>query len=87
MDTTTALAITPLHRGDFDGPPYPFLLVPLTFWLVVVGLVVWFAVNRRRHDRAVGVRAGEQVLAERYAAGDIDEEDYRIRRAVLREKE
>jgi len=26
------------------------------------------------------------VLAERYAAGDIDEAEYRARRAVLREK-
>lgn len=86
MSTLTALALTPLHRGDFDGPPFPFLLVPLTFWLVLVGLVVWFVLNRRRDARAGGVLAGEQVLAERYAAGEIDEEDYRARRAVLREK-
>ena len=86
MSTVTALALTPLHAGDLDGPPFPFLLVPLTLWLVVVGLVVWFVLSRRRHDRASGVRAGEQVLAERYAAGDIDEKDYRIRRAGLREE-
>ena len=86
MTTLTALALTPMHPGDFHGPPFPFLLVPLTFWLVLVGLVVWFVLSRRRHEGDSGLRAGEQVLAQRYAGGDIDEEDYRARRAVLREQ-
>lgn len=83
---TLSTALVPLHRGDFDGPPFPFLLVPLTFWLVVVGLVTWLVLSRRSRERTGGMRTGEKVLAERYAEGSIDEEEYRARRAVLRER-
>ncbi len=69
-----------------DGPPFPLFLVPL-FWLVFLAVVVTAIVLSRRHREAgEGRRAGERVLAERFAAGTIDDEEYRLRRAVLREK-
>ena len=71
------------HDGWHHGGWFPwFPLVPLFF----IGLwvtVFWF-VGRRW--RTLGPRdAGERVLAERYARGEIDEHELRQRRAVLRD--
>jgi putative membrane protein len=58
------------------------LLFPL-FWLaVVVGVVLLF----RRRWGSYHVRSGRSVLAERYARGEISEEEYRTRAAVLKER-
>jgi putative membrane protein len=60
-----------------DGAWFP--LFPLLFLGLWVVLLV--TVGRRwRHSRG----GGESVLAERYARGEIDEAEYRERRAVLR---
>jgi putative membrane protein len=57
-----------------------FLVFPL-FWLaVIVGLVFLF---RRRRDHR-HTEPGEAVLAERYARGEITEEEYRQRASVLK---
>jgi putative membrane protein len=57
----------------------------LLLWgLLVVGVVALL----RRRARSTSVeprRTAEELLAERFARGDIDEEEYRRRRDVLRE--
>jgi putative membrane protein len=90
MSTLTILAAAEPFMRDgahhWDGPPFPFFLFPL-FWLLLLGgVVLWVALGRRRRDRAAGRMAGERVLAERYAAGAIDEAEFRSRQAVLRDK-
>ena len=55
--------------------PVLFLL-----WVVVIVTIVRFAPWRRRSDRRVDARA---ILAERYARGEIDAEEYAARRDVL----
>lgn len=68
------------------GPPFPFLLFPL-FWLVVIaGVITAVVLGRRRREATAGPRAGERVLAERFAQGDITAEEYRSRLAELRSK-
>jgi len=88
----TAIATHPLttdlvasHHWDHDGGWFPwFPLVPLFF----IGLWVFLiAVVFRRRWRPLPGQAGESVLAERYARGEIDEAEYRERRSVLRRKE
>ena len=59
-----------------------FLLFPL-FWLTVI-VVLAIVFRRSRWGRARD-RAGEGLLGERYARGEITEEEYRQRLAVLRE--
>lgn len=70
------------HRdGDGWFPLFP--LVPLFFigaWVLLLTLVF-----RRRWRTAPG-QSGESVLAEGFARGEIDEAEYRDRRAVLRER-
>lgn len=59
------------------------------FWgvLAAVAVLLFRAVNRGHpgaHKDAAPATP-DQVLAERYARGDIDEEEYRRRKAVLRD--
>ncbi len=58
-----------------------FLVFPLLWLAIVVGLVFLF---RRRGWERWHERSGETVLAERYARGEITEEEYRQRINVLK---
>jgi hypothetical protein len=78
---TIAQLLATTRDGDDWFPFFP--LIPLFF----IGLwaVVFFTVGRRW--RAHPRRSGEAVLAERYARGEIDEQEYRERRTTLRRKD
>ena len=73
-----------------DGWPHHwwFLLFPL-FWLVVIALLIRFVWMRRgpgcwgRGDRP-GPERAQGILAERYARGEIGDEEYRTRLERLR---
>jgi putative membrane protein len=69
--------------GHGWGPGPWFLLFPL-FWLAVI-VALAFLFRRRRWGQGRG-GSGEAVLGERYARGEITEEEYRQRLAVLRER-
>jgi len=75
-----------LAHDTWDGPGPWWPLFPL-FWIAFFVLVfgVFGRFGRRRWHR--GSYAGEARLAERYAAGEIDETEYRQRLAVLRERD
>lgn len=61
--------------------PGPWVVVfPLLWIAVIVGLVFLFR-RRRDHWHA---ESGQSVLAERYARGEISEEEYRRRASVLK---
>ena len=68
--------------GHAWGPGPWFLLFPFLWLVVIVALVSIF--GRRRHRWHT--RSGEEVLAERYARGEISEEEYRQRASVLGER-
>ena len=74
-----SIVLAALGHGWGAGPW--FLLFPL-FWLTVVVLAIVFT-------RAVGTctrRIGEALLGERYARGEITEEEYRQRLSVIRDR-
>lgn len=66
------------RQGGFWFPLVPLLFFGL--WLAV------FALASRRWRHAQG-RPGEAALAERYARGEIDADEFHARRAVLRHKD
>lgn len=55
------------------------------FWgaLIVGGVAIWRAVTRDEDRRTEAQKRPEQILDERYARGEIDEDDYRRRRELL----
>lgn len=78
------------HGGWGGGPPWLGILTVLLF-AAVVGVGIYLA--RRRPASAVAhpgpgqaqASSAEQVLAERFARGDVTEEEYVARLSVLRE--
>jgi len=77
----TAFLAYAAHPDGWGGGPGLWFLIPLTFWLVVLAAaVVWW----RRRPAAPGP---EDALGEAFARGQITEEEYRSRLAVLRETE
>jgi putative membrane protein len=83
MTSTLATIVAADHWHHHGWFPW-FPLVPLFFIGVWIFL---FAFVFRRRWRMGGGPSGESVLAERYARGEIDEQEYRQRREVLRRKD
>ena len=89
MDPLMATTLSPTGSSWHDasgGPPFPFVVIPLFWILVLAALAAVVVTSRRRHEGRAGTRAGEAVLAERYARGEIDAEDYAARLDVLRRR-
>jgi putative membrane protein len=80
------LTSTIAASDGWDGPGAWWPVFPLLWLLVIAAIVTTFVVVGRRRARFAGARAGESRLAERYAAGEIDDEEYRERLAVLKEQ-
>lgn len=63
-------------------------LMMLVVWGLPIALVVWAVRSSLHHDRASVTTPprpdADHVLAERYARGEIDEEEFARRRDVLR---
>jgi putative membrane protein len=80
MHTLAAIASTHWHDGrGWDGPPWPaFFVAPL---LLATAFLAGVLIQRSR--RPPGAL---QLVAERYARGEIDEEEYRQRATELRRK-
>lgn len=84
LSITQAALLAGSDRWDGPGPWWP--LFPLLWLVIAVGVVTTFVlVGRRRRNRA-GASAGESRLAERFAAGEITEDEYRHRLGVLKEQ-
>lgn len=89
MITQTITQLTvggPYGDGAWNGPHFFFPFFPLLFLLLVAAFIITGAVRRRRWHAEAPRRDAESTLGERYATGEIDEEEFRARRAVLREK-
>jgi uncharacterized membrane protein len=72
-------------HGMFDGRMTWFwpvaVVLQIAFWVFIVWLVLRFA---RPWLRAKHPNVPERILAERFAEGTINEEDYRKRLEVIR---
>ena len=75
------LAAMATHAG---WPAVWWPIFPL-FWILFWGAVV-FAIFRFRGGRRRQAHGAQDVLAERYARGEISVEEYRERLSVLRER-
>ncbi|MFB9198950.1 SHOCT domain-containing protein [Actinomadura verrucosospora] len=92
MLATQAAAMHPGGWHDGDAPAF-WPVFPITFglfWLAVLG-TAFYLIRRRMHDGAEAARAAadpmtkaRSVLAERFARGEIDEDEYHVRMSALR---
>lgn len=79
-----APAVQVLSREHWDGSEAWWPVIPIA-WLLIIGVIVTtFVLISRRRQAQAGPRAGEAVLAQRFAAGEIDEQEYRERLTVLK---
>jgi putative membrane protein len=62
--------------------------IGLVIWVVVIGLLVWVAMRAMSHrtDPAGSADSAEELLRRRFAAGEIDEEEFAKRSEVLRRR-
>jgi putative membrane protein len=58
--------------------------IVLLAWIAVIAAVGWFAVRSTRPAERSGTERAGDVLAERYARGELSTEEYRERRDQLR---
>lgn len=69
--------------GMFGG------LMMLVFWGVVIALIVlavrWLSDNGRGANGGTNGSNARNILEERFASGEIDEDEYRKRKAILSE--
>ncbi len=75
-----------LAWGPHTGHGPPGFVFPLVWLVVLAAVVTTVVLLRRRAERRSGPRAGQALLAEMYARGEVDADEYRRRRGVLGEK-
>jgi uncharacterized membrane protein len=83
LDMIQTIQTTVLAHDQWHGPGAWWPIIPL-LWLLFFATVVTLVVTRGRRSQLCGQRSGERALAERYAAGDIDDAEYARRLGVLR---
>lgn len=70
------------HAGGWAGGWWP--IFPL-FWILLWGALI-FGIFKWRRGSHGNARSAEDVLAERYARGEVSVEEYRERLSVLKER-
>jgi putative membrane protein len=74
-----ALAALPLATdGAGDDWGHPWWPLWLLFWAVLIATAVWL-LSRRRDRRGGPLDRARELLAERYARGELSGEEYRER--------
>jgi putative membrane protein len=72
----------------WDGSEWLLMAIMMALFLgVLVAVVVWLVRTTSRPDRGAdgsATEVAERVLAERFARGEIDEEEFTRKRALLR---
>ena len=82
MEMLTLVTEATGHGGWVPGPWWP--IFPF-FWILFWGILI-FAVFRLRGRGGGRSHSAEDVLAERYARGEITVEEYRERLSVLKDQ-
>lgn len=72
------------HDGLGWGSWIVMIVAMVAFWALVVFAVVAIFRGTQRSDAPSDHRDPMQILDERFARGEIDEEEYRARSSVLR---
>ena len=77
MNLSTAITILADHGWGHHGFPWGLLFG--LFWLAVIAGVVWLVIRNGRPRARSGLEAARDILAERFARGEITVDEYRRR--------
>jgi len=87
IDTLANSLVLLNQDGHWGGGEYWWVgrLMMFVFWIVVIALIFWWVRRNRwrHHHEPTGVERAQGILAERYARGEIDAEEYRERLSQL----
>jgi putative membrane protein len=78
----TALAALPLFAESGDDWGHAWWPIWPILWVALIGAIVWL-IARRRHRPHDPLDRAREVLAERFARGELTGEEYRARLAEL----
>jgi putative membrane protein len=77
--TIAALPLLSQHTDDWGHHWWPLWLL---FWAALIGVAVWL-ILRRRDRRTDPLDRAREILAERFARGELSGEEYRERLGEL----
>jgi putative membrane protein len=70
------------HWG-YDG--WWMWLTMTAFWAALIGFGIWWTRAVRIRDQGASHRRAIEVLEVRYASGEIDDDEFRHRRSILKQ--
>lgn len=78
---TTSWNLAPLLARSGDDWDHWWAVAPLMWalWLAVIATVVWLVVRRTRTGERSGFERAREILAERFARGELSADEYRER--------
>jgi putative membrane protein len=76
MTSLLDMAARAAEHGGWGGPWW--LLFPI-LWIALLATVIWLVVRRREPPSGTPVDRAVDILAARYARGEIDTDEYRRR--------
>jgi putative membrane protein len=83
MNTSWGIDALLARSGDDWGHWWAVAPLMWALWIAVIATVVWLVVRRTRGGEGSGLDRAREILAERYARGEIGGDEYRERLAEL----
>lgn len=83
MNIPYLVAQVSANSGEHWGPG-PLGPLFLLLWLAVLGAIAWFLIRSFRRREPSGAERARDILAERYARGELSADEYRERLEGLR---
>lgn len=73
-------------NGDWDGWGWGVMVISMLAFWALVALGIWLAVRSFSTTPTERSRSAEESLRQRYAAGELDDEEFARRLNVLRDR-
>lgn len=74
-----------MHYGYGLGWGFPFFpIIPILFWVLIIFLFWGWHKGGRHHTHSEDNKSAEDILADRFAKGEIDEKEYEKRLEILK---
>jgi putative membrane protein len=79
MNASLVSAMLVARSGDDWGHWWAVAPLFWALWLAVIATVVWLVIRRTRAGNRSGLERAREILAERFARGELSADEYRER--------